>query len=102
MRSPNRLLGDFVLLVGTLMMLAAAPARAQPAAAAANPADQLVGLDTIPDLNIAALRQQAAERVRSKALPAAPWRGSQAPNTSRARRACTMAAAHIGHGSSVT
>ena len=69
MRSPNRLLGDFVLLVGTLMMLAAAPARAQPAAAAANPADQLVGLDTIPDLNIAALRQQAAERVKSKADP---------------------------------
>ncbi len=44
----------------------------------------------------------ASEAVRLKTLPAAPWRGSQAPNTSRAMRACAMAAAHIGQGSSVT
>ena len=69
MRPGNGFLRDIVVLVGALIMLAAAPARAQPAAAAGNPADQLVGLDSIPDLNVAALRQQAADRVRSKADP---------------------------------
>src|ERR1700750_1702015 len=35
-------------------------------------------------------------------LPAAPALGSVAPNTSRGRRARTIAPAHIAHGSSVT
>ena len=35
-------------------------------------------------------------------LPTAPTRGSQAPNTTRSTRACSMAAAHMAQGSSVT
>ena len=35
-------------------------------------------------------------------LPAPPARGSHAPNTSRRTRACTMAEAHMTHGSRVT
>ena len=35
-------------------------------------------------------------------LAAAPVLGSSAPNTTRAMRACTIAPAHIAHGSSVT
>ena len=44
----------------------------------------------------------AAAATRLKALPAAPCRGSHGPNTRRAMRACAIAAAHIGQGSSVT
>jgi OmpA-OmpF porin, OOP family len=69
MRSAGGFSSHFVLLVGALLLPAASPARAQPAAATANFADQLAGLDTVPDLNVVALRQQAAERVRSKADP---------------------------------
>jgi hypothetical protein len=38
----------------------------------------------------------------SSTEPAAPVRGSGAPNTTRARRACSMAPAHMAQGSSVT
>ena len=39
---------------------------------------------------------------RSITEPAAPVLGSAAPNTTRSRRACSIAPAHMAQGSSVT
>jgi outer membrane protein OmpA-like peptidoglycan-associated protein len=59
------------LLVVALLGLAALPAQAQ--APAANTSEEwvkrLAGLETAPDLDVAALRQQVLERVKSKADP---------------------------------
>jgi len=63
------------LLAAALIAFAALPARAQtPAAATADEwASKLAGLETEPDLDLAALRQQAADRIRARAkLDAAP------------------------------
>lgn len=56
-------------LAALLIMLAApaCPALAQATAPAENLVDQLAGPETAPELDIAALRQQATERAKSKA-----------------------------------
>ncbi|MEA2835608.1 MAG: hypothetical protein QOD89_158 [Bradyrhizobium sp.] len=57
------------LLAALLIMLAApaGPARAQATAPAENLVEKLGGLETAPELDLAALRQQALERSKSKA-----------------------------------
>jgi OOP family OmpA-OmpF porin len=57
------------MLAALLTMLAApaCPALAQAPAPTENLVDQLAGLETAPELDIAALRQQATERAKSKA-----------------------------------
>jgi OmpA-OmpF porin, OOP family len=63
------------LLAAALIAFTAFPARAQtPAGAAADEwASRLSGLETEPDLDLAALRQQAADRIKARAkLDAAP------------------------------
>ena len=56
------------LLTGVLMLLAATspPAYAQAAAPAENLVNALIGLDAAPDLDVAALRQQALDRIKAK------------------------------------
>jgi outer membrane protein OmpA-like peptidoglycan-associated protein len=60
------------LLAGLLIMLTApaCPALAQATAPAENLVDALAGPETAPELDIAALRQQATERAKSKATAA--------------------------------
>jgi outer membrane protein OmpA-like peptidoglycan-associated protein len=59
---------DAGLLAALLIILAApCPARAQATAPAENLVDALAGLETAPEIDIAALRQQALERPKSKA-----------------------------------
>jgi OOP family OmpA-OmpF porin len=59
---------DMGLLIAVLAgLVAPAHAQAQSAAAAENWVNRLAGLETPPDLDVAALRQQALERVRSRA-----------------------------------
>jgi outer membrane protein OmpA-like peptidoglycan-associated protein len=55
-------------LTGTLSMLLllSFPARAQTAAPPENLVEQLSGLETAPDIDLAALRQQALERIKSR------------------------------------
>jgi OmpA-OmpF porin, OOP family len=67
MHSANPL-RDAGLLAAVLIMLAAPayPALAQATAPAENLVDQLAGLDTAPEIDIAALRQEALERPKSK------------------------------------
>ena len=63
------------LLAAALIAFAVLPARAQtPTAATADEwASKLAGLETEPDLDLAALRQQAADRIKARAkLDAAP------------------------------
>jgi OOP family OmpA-OmpF porin len=48
------------------VMLLALPARAQTAAPAGNLVDQLMGSETSANIDLAALRQQAAERIKSR------------------------------------
>jgi OOP family OmpA-OmpF porin len=69
MRLGKRGLRDIGLLAVALIMFAAPkfPARAQAAVTADDIIDRLSGLETTPDLNVAALRQRALERVKSKA-----------------------------------
>ena len=55
------------------------PVQAQAAAPAANLVDQLVGPETPADFDVAALRQQAADRVKAKADAAASKRPPIAP-----------------------
>ncbi len=52
---------------GALAPSAQAQGQTQPGAAAESWVNQLGGLDTPPDLDVAALRQQASDRVKSKA-----------------------------------
>jgi len=54
-------------LLSVLLMALVSPARAQTVAPKENLVTQLGGLDTAPDLDVAALRQQALDRVKSKA-----------------------------------
>lgn len=69
MRRWMRPLRDLGLLTSALMLLAAPspPAYAQSAAPAENLVNALIGLDATPDLDVAALRQQALERIKAKA-----------------------------------
>jgi OmpA-OmpF porin, OOP family len=72
MRFGEKCLGNIGLLTGMLIMLAApTPLAAQVPATTESLVNQLAGLETTPDLNVAALRQQALERVKSK-VDAAP------------------------------
>ncbi len=68
---PANPLRDAGLLAGLLIMLAAplCPALAQATAPAENLVEQLSGLQTAPELELAALRQQATERAKSKPTP---------------------------------
>jgi OOP family OmpA-OmpF porin len=69
MRLGKRGLRDIGLLAVALIIFAAPkfPARAQAAVTADDIIDRLSGLEATPDLNVAALRQRALERVKSKA-----------------------------------
>jgi OOP family OmpA-OmpF porin len=70
MRLSSKGLRDIGWLAGSLIMLAMLPlslAHAQTAAPAENLVETLSGLETIPDIDVAALRQQALERVKSRA-----------------------------------
>src|SRR4051812_27259822 len=72
MRSGRRLFRNAAPLA-LLIVLAAAPASrvlAQAPAPAENLADQLAGSEGAPELDLAALRQQAAERSKSRATAA--------------------------------
>jgi OmpA-OmpF porin, OOP family len=66
---PASPLRDAGLLAALLVMLAApvGPARGQATAPAENLVDQLAGLETAPEIDIAAIRQEAIERPKSKA-----------------------------------
>jgi OOP family OmpA-OmpF porin len=69
------------LLVVALLGLAGVPARAQAPAASTSEewVKRLAGLETTPDLDVAALRQQVLERVKSKADAAPIKRPPVAP-----------------------
>jgi OmpA-OmpF porin, OOP family len=60
---------DIGWLVGALLVLVAAmsPARAQTVVTTDAMIDKLAGQDTPPDIDVAALRQQALDRIKSKA-----------------------------------
>jgi outer membrane protein OmpA-like peptidoglycan-associated protein len=61
-------LRDAGMLAALLIMLAApCPALAQATAPAENLVDALAGLETAPEIDVAAIRQQAVERPKSKA-----------------------------------
>jgi OOP family OmpA-OmpF porin len=66
---PANRLRNAGMLAALLIMLAApaCPALAQATAPAENLVDALAGLETAPELELAALRQQATERAKSKA-----------------------------------
>ena len=72
---------DICLLAGVLMVFAApaSPARAQAPVTADDMINRLAGLETAPDLDIAALRQRALDRVKSKTEPVALKRPRIAP-----------------------
>ena len=72
---------DICLLTGALMVFAApaSPARAQAPVTADDMTNRLVGLETAPDLDVAAIRQRALDRVKSKAEPVALKRPRVAP-----------------------
>jgi OOP family OmpA-OmpF porin len=80
MRPANALRNARLLSAMLTVLLASAPAAlAQPAAPAENVVEALAGLETVPELDIAALRQQAAERSKSKATAAAVNRPALVP-----------------------
>jgi OOP family OmpA-OmpF porin len=69
MRLRSKALGRVALLAGALLVLAmpTSPMRAQPAATTGSLPDRLVGPETESDMDLAALRQQAAQRIKSRA-----------------------------------
>src|SRR4029077_20637616 len=69
------------LLIALLAGSIASPSAAQtpPGGTAADGVDKLAGLETAPDLDIAALRQQVADRVKSRADGVAAKRPPVAP-----------------------
>ena len=79
MRSGKRLVWLITLSIDVLAMSATSPVCAQSAAPAGNVVDQLAALDAIPDLDVAALRQRAADRVKAKADPSPQKRPPIAP-----------------------
>jgi outer membrane protein OmpA-like peptidoglycan-associated protein len=68
MRS-GKMLRGFALLLGALAVFAfpVASGRAQTAAPAGEFVDKLVGTDDTPDVDVAALKQQATDRVKARA-----------------------------------
>lgn len=79
MRSGN--ISDICLLAGALMLFAAPapPAYAQARLTADDMLNRLTSVETAPDLNVAAIRQRALDRVKSKADPVALKRHRVAP-----------------------
>ena len=69
MLSEERIRRGVGLLIAALIGFTAlpCPAQTQAGGTAENWVNKLAGLETVPDLDVAALRQQALERVRSKA-----------------------------------
>jgi OmpA-OmpF porin, OOP family len=69
MRLTGKASGGVALLAGALLALAVpmSPMRAQTAAPTGSLLDQLVGPETESDIDLAALRQQAAQRIKSRA-----------------------------------
>ncbi len=71
---------DICLLASVLMIAAPAfTARAQAPVTADDMANRLVGLETAPDIDVAAIRQRALDRVKSKAERVALKRPRVAP-----------------------
>ena len=66
MRPAPRKLRDVVLLAGALALLAASPARAQTAVTRDNIIAKLDRFETAPELDVAALKLQVAERAKSR------------------------------------
>jgi OOP family OmpA-OmpF porin len=61
-------LRDVCLLAGALMVvIGPSPVRAQTTVTANDIAERLANLETAPELNLAAIRQRAAERIKAKA-----------------------------------
>lgn len=85
MRSGRKLPRDIGLVVSALIIFALPMSwgRAQTSAPAGNIVDQLVGPETAADIDVAALRQQAAERVKAKADPQPLKRPAIAPQLSK-------------------
>ncbi len=81
MRSGSKIRRDIGLLMVALIGCAALPASAQAPAGGTSEewVNKLAGLETAPDLDIAALRQQALERIKSKADAAPIKRPPVAP-----------------------
>lgn len=69
MRPANKRLYDIGLLVAALIVFAvpAFPAHGQATVTRDDIVNRLIGLEAAPDLDIAALRQRAVERIRSRA-----------------------------------
>jgi OOP family OmpA-OmpF porin len=69
MRRGGKAWGGFALLAGAVIVFGAPGSRlrAQPATTAGSPLDQLVGPETESEIDLAALRQQAAQRIKSRA-----------------------------------
>lgn len=81
MRSGRNIRRDVGLLLAALIGLAALPASAQtpPGSTSQEWINKLAGLETAPELDLAELRQQAQERVKSKADPVPLKRPAIAP-----------------------
>jgi OmpA-OmpF porin, OOP family len=79
MRSAN--IVDICLLAGALIVFAAPapPVYAQAGVTADDMLNRLTGAETAPDLDVAAIRQRALDRVKSKADPVALKRHRVAP-----------------------
>ncbi len=76
-----RTIRDICLMAGALIVFAApaSPARAQAPFTTDDVINRLAGLETAPDLDIAAIRQRALDRVKSKAEAVALKRPRVAP-----------------------
>ena len=81
MRSRRKSRQHIALLMAALIGFAALPASAQTPAGATSEewVNKLAGLETAPDLDVAALRQQALDRIKAKADPVALKRPPIAP-----------------------
>lgn len=75
--------GIAVMTVCLMLAMLAAPALAQPAATAESMVGQLAGLEATADVDVAALRQQVLDRIKSKADAVALKRPPVAPQLRR-------------------
>jgi OmpA-OmpF porin, OOP family len=67
MRPGNRGLRGICLVAGGLIMIASPAARGQAPVTANSIAERLGALETTPDLNLAAIHQRAADRIKARA-----------------------------------
>jgi OOP family OmpA-OmpF porin len=67
MRRGNRGLRGICLVAGGLIMIASPAARGQTPVTANSIAERLGALETTPDLNLAAIHQRAADRIKARA-----------------------------------